>query len=406
MPITSLTTAKIDLPQDKHDEIFFDDTVTGFGLRVRRRPGDGKIVRAWIVRYRANGRQRRYNIGNAEVVSPGQAREHARKLLAKVKLGGDPQAEKHERREKDSLSLRSVVSDYLAHKTGVKPNTLRMLRAYLDGSTYLGSLQAMPVDRITRKDIATRLLAVSKASGAPTASAFRGAMSTMFSWAMTMGLIEQNPVVNSFKPPRPPSRDRVLTDAELATIWKGVGDDEYGKVVKLLILTGCRREEIGAMRWSEFDDSTWTLPPSRSKNGKPHTLPLTDLMQKVIDTIPRREGTDLLFGLKHGFTSWSIGKPVLDKKLGLAPWVLHDIRRSVATGMANIGIQPHIIEQVLNHVSGHKRGVAGIYNKSVYEREVRDAVLRWSDHVRALVEGGRKVLAYKPKRAMRAPETV
>ena len=194
----------------------------------------------------------------------------------------------------------------------------------------------------------------------------------------------------------------MLTAQELASIWKALGDDEYARVVKLLILTGCRREEIAAMRWSEIDldAGTWTLPPTRSKNGRPHTLPITDLMSRIIDSIPQRESTDLLFGKRHGFTSWSIGKPALDAKLDLEPWVLHDIRRSVATGIADIGIQPHIVEQVLNHQSGHKRGVAGVYNRSSYQREVRDAMLRWSDHVRAVVEGKRsKVLAYKKRTA-------
>jgi integrase len=390
-----LTTAKIELPSGKADHIVFDQTLRGFGLRVRRLAG-GVIRKYWIVQYRAHGHARRMNVGDAEKLTAAQAREQARKLLSKVELGGDPQADRRERHEKDSLSLRSVVADYLTHKGGVKPSTMRMLRRYLDSSTYLGSLHGMPVDRITRKDVAARLLAVSKTSGAPTAIAFRGALSTLFAWAMTMGLIEHNPVVGAFKPTRPPSRDRVLSDAELSAIWKGVGgDDEYGKVVKLLILTGCRREEIAGMRWSEFDDKgTWTLPATRSKNGKAHTLPLTPLMQKVIDSVPKRD-RDLLFGSArgHGFTSWSIGKRALDQKLGLPAWVHHDIRRSVATGMNDIGIQPHIVEQVLNHQSGHRRGVAGIYNRSPYEREMRTALTLWADHVHALIEGdGRKVV--------------
>jgi integrase len=399
-----LTSAKIELPQGKRDHIVFDQTLRGFGLRVRRLAG-GAIRRYWIVQYRAHGHARRMNVGDAEKLTAAKARKQAKKLLSKVELGGDPQADKRERREKDSLSLRSVVADYLTHKGGVKPNTIRVLRRYLDSSTYLGALHGMPIDRITRKDVAARLLAVSKASGASTAIAFRGTLSTMFSWAMQMGLIEHNPVVNSFKPTPPPSRDRVLSDQELAAIWRGVGNDEYAKVIRLLVCTGCRREEIAGMRWSEFaDNGTWALPATRSKNGKPHTLPLTPLMQKVIDSIPQRE-RDLLFGMRGGgFTSWTIGKRALDERLGLKAWTHHDIRRSVATGMANIGIQPHIIEQVLNHQSGHRRGVAGVYNRSPYEREVRDAMLRWSDHVRAIVEGGkRKILAYKPTAVVATP---
>ena len=376
--------------------LFKDETKlpTGFGLRLRRGSGD-HIIRNWVVQYRQHGRTRRMIVGSAQTVAATQALAKARKLLAEVELGGDPQTDKMERREKDSLSLRSVVSDYLAQKTGVKEGTLRMLRTYLEGPLYLKPLHGVPLDRISRKDIAARLLAVSKASGAPTAIAFRSALSSLFVWAMQMGLTENNPVVNSFKPPRPESRDRVLTDAELTTIWRALGDDDYARVVKLLVLTGCRRSEIAGMRWSEFDfyKGTWTLPKGRSKNGLAHTLPLTPPMLEIIDTIPRRDEFDLLFGRKHGFTGWSIGKRALDKKLGLKPWTHHDVRRSVATGLANVGVQPHIVEQILNHQSGHKRGPAGIYNRSVYTNEVRAALALWSDHVRTLVQGGeRKVV--------------
>src|SRR5215471_16804803 len=398
----------IDLAEGRSDDILFCERLiecglfkssmtlpTGFGLRLRR-ASKGRILRHWIFQYRQHGRTRRMIIGSAETVTPAQALEKARKLHAEVELGGDPQAKKAERREKDSLSLRSVVSDYLAQKTGVKEGTLRMLRTYLEGPLYLKPLHGVPLDRISRKDIAARLLAVSRASGAPTAIAFGSALSSLFVWAMQMGLTEHNPVVNSFKPPTPGSRDRVLTDAELTTIWRALGDDDYARVVKLLVLTGCRRSEIAGMRWSEFDfyKGTWTLPKGRSKNGLAHTLPLTPPMLEIIDTIPRRDEFDLLFGRKHGFTGWSIGKRALDKKLGLKPWTHHDVRRSVATGLANIGVQPHIVEQILNHQSGHKRGPAGIYNRSVYTNEVRAALALWSDHVRTLVEGGeRKVVA-------------
>jgi integrase len=261
---------------------------------------------------------------------------------------------------------------------------------------YLEGLHRMSIDQVTRKDNAACLLRVSKQSGEPTAIALRSALNALSDWAMQMGLAESNPVIGSFKPPKQATRDRVLDDSELAMIWRALADADYGKIIRLLILTGCRRQEIGAMGWSEFspDMSTWTLPPSRSKTGKPHKLPVTPLMREVIASICRRDGHDNLFGRKQ-FTGWGIGKRALDEKLGLRPWTVHDTRRSVATGMANIGVQPHIIEQILNHQSGHKRGVAGVYNRSPYEREVRDAMLRWSDHIRAVVEGTEhKVVAF------------
>jgi integrase len=397
-----LTTANIDLPEGKRDHIVFDSALKGFGLRIRRLSGD-RIGKAWIVQYRQHGHGRRMIVGDAVKITAAQAREKARKLLAQVELGGDPQAEKSQRRDKDSLSLRSVIADFIAQKTAVKPSTLRMLHGYLEGPAqgpYLKPLHGLPIDRITRKDIAARLLAVAKATGEPTAIALRAKLSNLFSWAMQMGLVEHNPVVGAYRPPKQKTGERVLKDAELRAIWHALGDDDYGRVIRLLILTGCRREEIAAMAWSEFDHGTWTLPAARSKNGLPHTLPVTDLMQEIIDSVPHRVGNDLLFGERgkgSGFANWSKCKRALDEKLDLPKWVVHDIRRSVASRMGDIGIMPHIVEEILNHQSGHKRGVAGIYLRSVYANEVRAAMLRWSDHVRTLIEGGeRKFLGYKP----------
>ena len=408
-----LTAANVELPEGKHDTIFLDDVLKGFGLRVRRL-SNRRITHNWIIQYRQHGHQRRMIIGSGDKLTATQARAKARKLLAEVELGGDPQADRRERREKDTKSFRFVISHeenreeedqggFLENKSAVKESTKRMLANYLLGplgkraqkqgmKPYLKALHPMPIDKITRADISARILAASKSSGEPTAIALRSALNSLFSWAMRMGLVEANPVIEAISPPKQETRDRVLIEAELAAIWKALLDDDYGKVIKLLVLTGCRREEIGGMRWSEFNfhHGTWTLPAARSKNTKAHTLPLTSLMLDVLDTIPHRDGVDLLFGRKHGFTGWSIGKRMMDERLGLPAWTHHDIRRSAATHMANIGIQPHIIEEILNHQSGHRRGVAGIYNRSPYEREVRAALALWSDHVRALVEGSER----------------
>jgi integrase len=196
-------------------------------------------------------------------------------------------------------------------------------------------------------------------------------------------------VTNAFRPEAPKWRDRVLSSDELIGIWHALEDDDYGRIIKLLILCGARRSEIGGIRWSEldFEKGIWTLPKERSKNKLAHALPIVPMMREIIESVPVRDGLDVLFGYtSSGFSSWGC-KSALDAKLDLAPWVHHDIRRSVASGLGDIGIQPHIIEEILNHRSGHRRGVAGVYNRSVYQREVADALLRWQDHIKALLEG-------------------
>jgi integrase len=169
-------------------------------------------------------------------------------------------------------------------------------------------------------------------------------------------------------------------------------------------LTAARRTEVGGMRWSELDleQGTWTIPKERSKNDRSHTLPLMPMALDIIATLPEQVGRDQVFGLRYqaGFSQWSECKNELDQRLPniSESWTLHDLRRSAATRMAGIGVAPHIIEQILNHVSGHKGGVAGIYNRSSYEREVRAALALWEDHIRTLIAGGkRKVIPLRPQ---------
>jgi integrase len=235
------------------------------------------------------------------------------------------------------------------------------------------------------------LNAIAKANGKVATARARTVLSTFFTWCMRQGIAESNPTIGTEAPKQPAARDRVLDDQELAAVWRACADDEFGKIVRLLILTGCRRQEIGGMRQSELDlDAvTWTLPKERAKNKRAHTLPLHGLALSIVKSIPMRIGRDHLFGdySPEGFTAWYKPKLVLDRDSHVTDWDLHDIRRTVATGMANLGVLPHVVEAALNHVSGAKAGVAGIYNRSSYEREVRAALAAWEDQVRALITG-------------------
>jgi integrase len=387
---------------DRTDLIVFDDQLPGFGFRLRQGSG-GKLLKSFIAQYRHAGATRRVLLGSAGKVTPEQARQAAKKLLAKVALGDDPQADKVERRDKDRMTVRAVIAEYLTVKAKqVRPKTMTEIVRYLTNPGYFGLLHRLPIDKVSRKDVASALLAISRTRGNTTATLARTALSAFFTWSMQMGLTEANPVIGTARYEVKP-RARVLTDAELAKIWKASGTDDFGKIVKLLILTAARRTEVGGMAWSEIDsiDSTWTIAASRSKNGRAHTLPLMPGMIELIAGTPRMVDRDQLFGLRYaaGFSQWSEAKDELDQRLDIAePWTLHDLRRSAATRMADLGIAPHVIEQILNHQSGHKSGVAGIYNRSSYEREVRAALALWEDHIRTLIVGGkRKVVALRTK---------
>jgi integrase len=403
MKLDSRTVAGLALPDGKADHIFWDEDLSGFGFRLRR-SGDN-VRRTWVAQYRSHGRTRRLKIGAAEKVSPDEARKAARKALAKVELGGDPQAERAEARLKASRSLISVIRDYLADvKPRLRLNSYRSISLYLEGRAYFGPLHNIAITEVTLADVTARLGAIKRASGGTTAARARSALTATYAWAGGEGLLGANPVniVAWTNKPATGARGRVLSDIELAAVWNACEDDDDGRVTKLLILTGARRAEVGGMRRSELDleQALWSLPPERVKNQRSHVLPLAPLALAIIESVPQRVGRDCLFGARAqvGFTRWAHAKAALDARLGDAVqrWCVHDLRRTFATRAGDLGVPPHIVETVLNHVSGHKGGIAEVYNKSIYFNEVRAALTLWADHILAITEGTeRKVVSIR-----------
>jgi integrase len=394
MKITARTVTGLKLPRDKNDAIYFDDDMPGFGIRLR--VSGQQVRRSWVAQYRSFGRTRRVLLGSAEILGAEQARAAAKKILARVTLGHDPQAEKAARRQKDTHSLKGVVGDYLAFKQKtVRPRTYAEIVRYLTGH-FFKPLHKVPIDQITRRDVAARLTKITLENGTITASRARIALSGFYVWALGQGMAEANPVIGTTRPQEAKPRERVLDDGELAAIWGACDEDAFGKVIRLLILTGARRAEVGGMRWSEldFERGTWTIPAERVKNGRQHTLPLTPFAISIIESVPRRVGRDHLFGTRSdgGLSHWH-AKAELDQRLTIKPWRIHDLRRSLATRLCDLGVAPHVVEQILNHQSGHRAGIVGIYNRSRYEREVVTALSMWTDHILTLVKGGeRKVV--------------
>jgi integrase len=378
---------------DKDDSIFFDDTLHGFGLRVRRQ-GD-RVGRSWIVQYKAGGKTRRIRIGDAGTVGQGAARERAKALLAQVQLGGDPQGDRKAKRAAEVHSLKSVAAQYLDFKrASLRPSSLKLAALYLVNGDYWRPLWSTPVSELTQSQVAAQIKAIVRSHGAAPADAARTWLSAMYVWAMKEGLCGErpfNPVVNTNAPTTAPPRDRTLTDSELAAIWSACGNDDIGRITRLLLLTGCRRSEIGGMRWTEIDMQrrVLVLPAERTKNHRAHTVALADAAIEIIRTVPRMLGRDTVFGGRgDGFADWTRSKHALDAKLGdsVGEWRFHDLRRTAATRMADLGIAPHVIEAVLNHQSGHRAGVAGVYNRSRYESEIRLALDRWAERVAEIVD--------------------
>jgi integrase len=392
MHLTKASVAKLSLPDGKSDLLVFDDDLAGFGLRLR---SGGK--RTWIAQYRLGTKQRRLSLGSAAAIDADEARKRAKAALSKVTLGIDPQIEKNGARVQASVTIGSTAETYLSRwaETRLKPNNFAAECRYLRG--HWSPLHEVAVQSVTRAMVAARLGQIASTKGPYSANRARAALSAFYSWAIGEGLADANPVIGTNKAIDEESRDRVLTPKELSLVWRLAGEWDYGAIVRLLILTGQRREEVGGILWSEIDlkAAMWRIAAERTKNGLAHDVPLSAPAMTILSALDQREGRDLVFGAGDGaFQGWSNSKSALDGRISVSlgnaptPWRLHDIRRTVATRLADLGVLPHVIEAVLNHVSGHKAGVAGIYNRASYATEKRAALETWAGYLATLIGTG------------------
>jgi integrase len=387
MRLNTKAVAALALPAGKTDHIEFDDDIPGFGLRLR-----ASGARSWVFQYRLGSKQRRMVLGSASAVPVGAARETAGKLHAQVKLGADPAMDKIHAVERASETVGALVEKYLAaRKPALRARSFDEVSRHL--TKHAKPLHRLPITAVSQRTVSELLGTVANDSGDVASNRLRAALAAFFGWAIREGirLPEGNVASNTNKREEKP-RERVLKPEELRAIWNACRDDDYDDVIRLLILTGQRKREIGELRWDEVHDDQIILPAERTKNKRTHVVPLSEPAKAIL--APLRSDAVCAFGrFGTGFSGWSMAKAKLDARIveqagkPLPHWTPHDLRRTVATGMADLGIQPHIIEAVLNHVSGHKAGVAGIYNRSTYDREKRDALNLWAEHVMAIVEG-------------------
>jgi integrase len=410
MKLTATNVRNLKAPHGKTEAVFFDDDVKGFGVRVK--PSG---ARSYIMAWKVNGEHRRVTIGSVSDTDFGKAKNRAKDIKADVRRGDDPAAQLTAARLNAAQTFEILAGQFLET---LKPPRYRP-RAYREIERHLAknarALNKKPAAKITRHDIATVLETVTEKSGAVTANRTRTSLSTFYSWLIQRGHADLNPVIGTEKN-KEQSRDRVLTPAELRLIWNTLGEDDYGTIVKLLALTGQREGEVAGLRHSEIHEALIVLPSERTKNGRPHTVPLAPAALGIIEVREQHStDRDFIFGRgEGGFSGWSKSKERLDERIkeanGGKPiphWTLHDLRRTFVTyaggGMeahqlaklpkcerelaAGLGIAPHVVEAILNHIGAHRAGVAQIYNRSSYEREKRQALDLWAAHLTAIVEG-------------------
>jgi integrase len=387
--LTATNVRDLALADNQTDRIWLDDDLSGFGYRLRRTSRG--INKTWIVQYRLGSRQRRVSF-DASRFTADAARKVAKDYLARVQLGQDPAAERDKAREAASavvLTLGDVAARYLdAKKDVVRLSSFNSINRTFQ--KHFEPLMPRPLTDIGRGEIAAQLQTIIKKSGRTAAALSRKTLSSLFTWAMREGLCEANPVISTNDPLAgiDTSRDRVLSDAELVKVWNACAEDDFGRIVRLLILTGCRRDEIGSLRWSEIDldAGTLTIPAERSKNGKAHCLTLPPMVLDILRAIPRRDGRDYVFGQRGGgFSRWSWHTDALRELLGEMPaFTLHDLRRTFRTGLGRLGIPSHIAELAINHTRG---GIEAVYDRHSYQREIAAALAAWANHDSVNLDG-------------------
>jgi integrase len=367
----------------------------------------------------------------AQIPNVADARELARQSMTKARAGKNPvedrrHKEEEERRQAEAEELRrnrtlaAVIDRYLAERPvdrsrkPMRAEYLAETARTLNKNVKQSAFGKRPLGEITGDDIKRLVRGIAK--DAPSqANHTLAYLNAMLGWAVDEGLIGKNPAAGVKMPAQKVERERSLTDEEIRAFWlacDAIGWP-FGPLAQLLLLTAQRRDELAHMAWREFDldKQTWTLPGERTKNGRTHIVHLSALAIKRIEKLPRiasKKGLVFTTGLGGGDTpvsGFGRGRQRIAAAMAgasgeeVAPFTLHDLRRSAATGMAALGIAPHVVDKILNHSSGKIAGVAKIYNRFEYLPERKAALETWARHVESLIRPVQSNVVELPRRA-------
>jgi integrase len=376
------------------------------GLYLIQQPSGAK---GWAVRYRHQGIPRKLTLGGYPALGLQDARKLGAKALRAVAEGRDPGREKVQARAAKADSADRIVEEFLdrhvrrSNRPRTAQETERLLRQHV-----LPRWRGRMVHEITRRDVLDVLDRVVDAGAPIAANRVLAAVRKFFNWCVARDIIAASPCAGVKPPTAERARDRVLSDDELKRVLQAADKvgGTFGPLVKLLALTGQRRDEVAQMRWDEvdIDKRLWALAPARVKNNQSHQVPLSAAALAVLEQLPRVAGSP--FVLTNGGASpasgYSKGKRRLDALLpaDMPPWRLHDLRRSAASGMARLGVNLPVIEKVLNHASGSFAGIVGVYQKHSFANKKRAALEAWGRHVDSLISGKpAKVVRLREKRS-------
>ena len=366
-------------PPRKDSIEVFDLGYPGLALRI----GMGG-AKSFVLFYRYAGRLRRQTLGRWPAVSLGTARERWRQAREAIARGDDPGTKPG---AVPALAFEAVVEEWLRRDVAARnrPSTAYHVHRLVE-CDLLPAWRGRRIDTITRHDVLVLTDSIVD-RGAPTkARRVHVHAHRLFKWCVARGLITASPIAGLERPSAEPSRERVLANSELAAVWQAATDWPFGHIVRLLVLTGARRSEIGHLVWGEVQGDMITLEGARTKSGKGHVIPLSSPALELLQSVPRI-GDNFIFtlnGLKP-VSSWGQAKVRLDKRSGVTGWRIHDLRRTTATGMQKLGVGLQTVEALLGHTSGSRAGVVGIYQRHDFAAEKRAALKAWGAHVMALV---------------------
>ncbi len=390
--LTDTLIQKRKAPDTGREEIF-DSQVQGFGVRI------GQKDRAFFFIRRVNGKKTRFSLGQYPAVTLTKARSQALDILNQIKKGEDPREDTRQRKQAASdeaentfgkIAVRFLTEYASGKKKPLRPQTVKGYRWALTGEPS-ASWKKRPLATITDRDIIKVVDAYEAKKQFASARLFRAYVHRFFRWAVEKRMIDKNPA-NSIPLASAPSdfnRERVLTMTELGLVLDAADglENPARALLKLLVFCGQRRGETSLMKWRDLqldgDMPTWSIPAENAKNHLPHDVPLPHEAITILVNLPKlgefvftTDGTTPI----SGFSKIKAKIDMLLFSRSIPHWTFHDLRRSCATGMADLGIGPHIIEAILNHISGAKSGVAGIYNRSKYDDERRRALAAWVAH--------------------------
>lgn len=351
-----------------------DSVVTGLYLVVY--PSGRKT---WAVRARLRGRVVKITVGSALGLEVGEARERARDALRSIARGEDP------RRARGTVG--DVFEEWMRRDQAANRRAADVRRLF--ERDVLPRHRGDPIGDLDRRAVRELVERVVDRGSPVMARRLQSHLHRMFQWAAGVDLVESNPIAAMPKPGGETPRDRVLADGELAAVWRACDDLgwPFGQIVRLLILTGARRGEIAALRWSEIDGDVVRLGSDRTKNGRPHAIPLSAPARAILGEVPRRGARVFTTNGETAPSGFSRAKRRLDRLTAgevAEPFTVHDLRRTVATGLQRLGHRLEVIEAVLGHVGGSRRGIVGVYQRHAFEDEKRKALEDWAAALRAL----------------------